>query len=530
MKITKIVSLCLLTLALLVALVSCGGEKPPVEPDGTGTPDVTQAPDVTGTPDNPVEELPKIENLKLNGTPISEYKIVTKGSAYGAKYASELLQKQILALTGHKLTIASSASGAAFYLESIDSKDGKYYIDVEGNSVTLKGTGLYGATTAAKALLDTIGRNENATIESVSAPMLALNNAKKKLEAGSLSIGYMGDSIMEAKEGGSPMKSYTVSITEHLQQVYPNANITMKNHSIGGKNTTWGLYSMEEELLSAGYDDLIFISLGTNDGPYGNDYTQTALNYQAMIEKIYKNDPEAEIVFVTHGRKDEMRSAVWGGIQATFITAMLDVATYYDIPVIDVIYEFASVWNNTDEMWNTYIYDTVHPNQAGHNLYGDILWKTLSVAFENSDGAKSAPLSMPSEPLFENGKADAVKYSWDSIKDTVVFGTGDESGWASKGRVTKAGASITIPFEGIGLEFGTGINDTNPFMLLIQIFDENGELVFEKEMDTAKYYNYFITNELEYGKYTVKMTATRASEQYPSDRPSFALTEIMIIK
>ena len=525
MKRTKIIALCLLTLALLVALVSCGGEKPPVDPNGTQAPNVTGAPDVTGTPDVPVDE-PKLENLKINGTPITEYKIVVKGATYGAEYASEYLQEQIFDLTGHKLTIASSASGAAFYLESIDARDGKYYIDVEGNSVTLKGTGLYGATTATKALLDTIGRNEDAKVESVSAPMLTLNNVKKKLEAGALSVGYMGDSIMEAANA----KSYTVFLTEYLQAAYPDSDIQMKNHSIGGKNTTWGLYSMEEELLSAGYDDLIFISLGTNDGPYGNDYTQMALNYQAMIEKIYKNDPETEIVFITHGRKSEMRSAMWGGEQATFITAMLDVATYYDIPVIDVIYEFASTWNNNEETWQYYIKDTVHPNTEGQKFYSEVIWKTLSVALENSDGAKSAPLSMPSKPLFENSKVNAVKLSWDSIKDTVIFGTGDEGGWASKGRVTKAGASITIPFEGIGLEFGTGINDTNPFMLLIQIYDENGELVFEKEMDTAKYYNHFITNELEYGKYTVKMTATRASEQYPSERPSFALTDIMIIK
>ena len=464
-------------------------------------------------------------NLKINGKYINEYKIITRGTAYGTKYAANLLQKELRELTGFELKITVGNAETAFYIESANHEDGMYHVDVENSAITIGGAGLFGAYTATEALLEMIGESEDVTIESVSAPMLTLNNAKKKLEEGSLSVGYIGDSVMQAYG----FKSYTVFLTEYLREAYPDADIQMKNHSIGGKNTTWGVYSIEKGLLSAGYDDLIFISLGTNDGPYGNDYSQMALNYQSMIEKIYANNPETEIVFITHGRKSEVREIMMGN-QVNFITAMLDVASYYDIPVIDNIYTLANLWNGNDDVWDYYISDTVHPNTEGQKLYADTIWKTLSLALENSDSSKHGSIYMPNTPLFENSKANAVELPFESIKGEIAFGEGEEAGWGKDGTVTKTGASISYAFEGIGLELGIKQNLENAYFLRIQIFDEKGELVLEQERDAGYYYHLFVTNTLEYGKYTVRLTVTRPSERYPSDNPTLTLTDIKVIK
>lgn len=290
-----------------------------------------------------VSEYP-LGNLKINGTAISQYEIAAKGDTYGAKYAAERLQAFLREQTGFELKITEGRSETAFNIESTNSEDGMYHIDVEGNSVTLYGAGLSGAYTAVNALIEIIGENEDVTLTSTSAPMLTLNNTKKKLDDGMLSIGYMGDSIMFARG----FTSYTVFLTELFKAAYPDAYITMKNHSASGRHTTWGLYTMEEGLLSAGYDDLIFISLGTNDATRGKDYAQTALNYQSMIEKIRKHSPETEIVFVSHGRENEMKN-IMSGTHVDFLKAMLDVANYYDIPVIDNIY---TLFNLCKDNWS----------------------------------------------------------------------------------------------------------------------------------------------------------------------------------
>ena len=465
-------------------------------------------------------------NLKINGIDISRYEISVKGDTYGALYASDMLQKFFMEQTGFDLKHTSVKPVGKFYLESKNSEDGMYHIDVDGNNITLYGAGLSGAYTAVNALIEMIGESEDVTVETASAPMLTLNNTKKKLDEGELSIGYMGDSIMAA----SGFTSYTVFLTEHFKAACPDAKITMKNHSQGGRNTTWGLYTMEEALLSAGYDDLIFISLGTNDAPYGNDYDQIALNYQSMIEKIRKNNPETDIVFISHGRDGEIKN-IMKGKQVNFLTAMLDIANYYDIPVIDNIYTLFNLCkDNWDEVWSYYISDTVHPNTTGQQLYADTVWKSLSVALENSDGSKYGECYMPELPLYENSKVDAKQYAWSSFANEVKFGTGEESGWNKNGTVTKAGASISFDFEGIGLELGIKQNLENAYFLLIQIYNEQGELVFEQERDSGYYYHLFITNELEYGKYTVKLTVTKPSERYPSDNPTFTLVDKKIIK
>ena len=467
-------------------------------------------------------------NLKINGTHIGQYKIVVKEKTFGANYAAEHLQKTLRELTGFELKITASKSEAAFCIDSTNAEDGQYHIEADGTNITLYGAGLNGDYIAVKAMLEMIGENEDATIESCSAPMLLLNNTKKKLEEGTLSIGYMGDSIMAAAGG---FKSYTVFLTEYFRAAYPDADIKMLNHSVGGKNTTWGLYTMEKSVLSAGYDDLIFISLGTNDNPYGNDYEQIAINYQSMIEKIYKHNPDTDIVFVSHGYSSVTQNLMKGKAE-NFINAMLNIANYYGIPVIDNFYTMYDLCkDNWDETWSYYISDGVHPNTTGQELYANTVWKSVSVALENSDASRYAPHTMPEEPIYERSKVDATEYAWSSFVNEVTFGTGDEAGWGKDGTVTKSGASISFDFEGFGLELGIKHNKTNPYFLLIQIYDEQGELVLEQERDSGYYYHLFITDDLEYGKYTVKLTVTKPSERYPSEGgQTFTLTDKKIIK
>ena len=82
----------------------------------------------------------------------------------------------------------------------------------------------------------------------------------------------------------------------------------------------------------------------------------------------------------------------------------------------------------------------------------------------------------------------------------------------------------------MGIEFGVEKNSENPYFILIEIFNEAGELVYEKEWDSGYYYHIFVTNELEYGKYTVKLTVTKPSAKYPSNNPTFTLIDRKIIK
>ena len=311
-----------------------------------------------------------LANLKINGKYISEYKIITKNTTYGAKYAADLLQREISNLTGCKLTVTTGKSATAIYIDGVDTGDGKYYIDTEGTSVTLSGSGLNGATTAVYALFDMIGEREDVTIEESSGIMYTLNNTKKKLEDGALSVAFLGDSVMAGAGGHTPLCNYFIDL---MKLEYPNADIKMKNNSIGGKNTMWGLYSLESTLLAQGYSDLFVISLGSNDAPYGAGYDEMALNYQSMVEKIRSANPECEIIFLSYGRENEVKNTGTGN-QTTFIKAMLDVANYYNIPIVDTTLVFYNICQGAPsyaEEYKKYVYDGVHPTIAASKIIAD---------------------------------------------------------------------------------------------------------------------------------------------------------------
>ncbi len=470
-----------------------------------------------------------LANLKINGKYINEYKIITKNTTYGAKYAAEVLQKEIIELAGCKLTITTGKSSSAIYIDGVDTGDGKYYIENDGKSLTLYGSGLNGASMAVNALFDMIGENEEATIENASGIIYTLNNTKKKLEEGSLCVAFLGDSVTAGAGGHTPLCNYFIDL---MKLEYPNAEIKMKNNSIGGKNTMWGLYSLESALLSQGYSDLFIISLGTNDSPYGANYNEMAINYQSMVEKIRNANPECEIIFLSYGRENEIKNTGTGNV-TNFIKAMLDVANYYGIPMVDTtlpFYNLCQASASYADEYKKYVYDGVHPNAAGQELYANILWGSVKEALSRSDANESGVCYMPEEPLFQNSKKNAILETWKNFLVDVKFGTGEEEGWGLNGTVKKTGASISFDFEGVGIEFGVEKNSENAYFILIEIFDESGEKVYEKEWDSGYYYHIFVTNELEYGKYTVKLTATKPSAKYPSSNPTFTLLDRKIIK
>jgi hypothetical protein len=250
-----------------------------------------------------------------------------------------------------------------------------------------------------------------------------------------------------------------------------------------------------------------------------------------MIEKARSFNPECEIIFLAYGRNNEVKN-VGTGKENTFMKAMLDVAEYYKVPVVDtcaVLYDLCK-GDNFSEEWSKYIYDTVHANNEGQKLYGDILWTSVKEALSNSDGAALEECYMPVDPMFPNSKKNAVLENWSSFLKEVKFGTGKEAGWRPNGTVTTTGASISFGFEGVGIELGIERNATNAYFLLIQIYNEAGELVYEEEQDSGYYYHLFVTNQLEYGKYTIKLTVTKPSEKYPSDAPTFTLLDRKVIK
>ncbi len=493
MKKTKLFVLLLVLVMATLLLVSCGAEKPN---------------------DKEID----MSQLKINGTSIADYSIVISDAYYGNKYAAEYLRDKILALTGHELSIVNSATGAQFYIESESSDDGLCHVDCDGDKITLSGVGLNGAQTAAKALLAELGRSADVTLETFSAPMFVLPNTAAMLKYGVIYIGTMGDSVPHAPG----LESLAVQIPEAIAEAYPDAQVFHKNPSLGGRNTFWGVYNIDEMLLNEGYYDLVFLTLCLNDPPYGADYDEIVLNLQSMIEKVMRANPFAEIVILNYGRKAHHESMAKGDLEYC-MKAKLDVAEHYNIPFIDICYDVHQRClesGNYEAEWKSIFQDEVHPNQTGQDYYANFYLQTLLSAIEAAGDTMLEEKEMP-ERIFANSKINGKQYDarlneYPESRDALNIrnGEGDEAGWQENGWTYTEGSAIYFDFEGIGFELYTNYESDRAKRpsFSIEVFDESGELVIERKITEQPSYYTFVTNELPAGKYTVKVTVLKLQQ------------------
>ncbi|MBK7713611.1 MAG: SGNH/GDSL hydrolase family protein [Bacteroidales bacterium] len=124
-----------------------------------------------------------------------------------------------------------------------------------------------------------------------------------KLKKGSLlKILLFGDSIAEGAnasgENNAPpfMASWGKLVADELKRYY-KGNIEFTNSAVGGKDSRWGLETIEENVI-AHNPDLVMIAFGMNDGTLGMDPNVFKANIQEMIIKVKKHNPEAEFILV----------------------------------------------------------------------------------------------------------------------------------------------------------------------------------------------------------------------------------------
>ncbi len=69
----------------------------------------------------------------------------------------------------------------------------------------------------------------------------------------------------------------------------------------------FSLPNIKSLLLDNGFNDLVFLSHGTNDKYHGVTYEDTYNNYVSMINQIRASNPNSDIVFVVCGRDFEQK-------------------------------------------------------------------------------------------------------------------------------------------------------------------------------------------------------------------------------
>ena len=281
-----------------------------------------------------------------------------------------------------------------------------------------------------------------------------LPNVAAKLNAGeTVRIAYLGGSITAAA-GWRPK---TVA---WFRQEFPKANIVEINVAISGTGSDYSACRLQQDVLSQA-PDLVFLECRVNGG---GGYERESV--EGVVRHVWRNNPQTDICFV-YTISASMLKGLQAGKPSGFGQIMETIANAYGIPSIDLGVEVArrektgSLIFRADEPVDgklVFSRDGVHPGDEGHNLYRDIIARSMVKILSRGTPAEH---SLP-EPLEETNwqvgnllpiEKTVLSGGWKEVdvdKDPVYTESRGRTHAMLRGAVKcdRAGETVTVKWRG----------------------------------------------------------------------------------
>ena len=291
-----------------------------------------------------------------------------------------------------------------------------------------------------------------------------IGNVLAKLDAGKdVRIAYFGGSITAAA-------GWRVKTLKWFQEGWPQANISEINAAIGGTGSDLGVYRCQQDVL-AFKPDLIFVEFAVNDG--GAEPVSIWRSMEGIIRQAWRQDPTIDICYVytmVTGFADDLNKGLCP--RAAGSDDML--AAYYGIPSINVAMRIAELARDGKLIVvpandaagknqpapagvTTFSDDGVHPGDAGHQIYTDVIANAvtemkptskpgaheLKAPFiaDNWEGAKLVPLT----PAM-------LSPGWKKLDATQGLGGAFHQFMPEMWEATQPGEKISFKFRGTAVK------------------------------------------------------------------------------
>ena len=188
-----------------------------------------------------------------------------------------------------------------------------------------------------------------------------------------------------------------------------DAKIVEINAAISGTGSDYGACRLQGDVLVQ-HPDLVFMEYRVNGGD-----KYEAKSVEGIVRQIWKQNPRTDICFVyTIGQW--MLKDLQAGKNSPFGSVMETVANAYGIPTIDLGVEIARrekegslVFKSDQPVEGKLVFskDGVHPGDAGHDLYRDVIVRSMQ---KMKDVAAAGDHVLPTPAggeLLGNGRASA---------------------------------------------------------------------------------------------------------------------------
>ena len=111
------------------------------------------------------------------------------------------------------------------------------------------------------------------------------------------------------------------------------------------------------------------------------------------------------------------------GTDYTALTAIKSVAEYYDLPIVNAGAAMFETLGGSTANWSNYYYDSVHPLDAGHQVYADAVTDKLETTLIN--GGRT-PHTLPANKYCANGFSTVTLLTRDTF-EPFQWGTLDSN-------------------------------------------------------------------------------------------------------
>ncbi len=293
-----------------------------------------------------------------------------------------------------------------------------------------------------------------------------LNNLYNKLNSDNeVVISYLGGSVTAGFGSDDAETGSWRAITFNwLGENFPEAKLVENNVAMGGTGSHLASFRTQTDIIDQN-SDLVFIEFAVNDSYSGTHSAgNTELYYEQIIRQIREALPECDIiaVYVT----DIYAAKTNGGTSMHSVAQAHDaVCEKYGVTSIDAGRALCSLMGGYDEeLWSTYILDTVHPKDEGYKVYADAICEYLHNYLKSEpvrDYGKIKEHTLPDGYVDQRNENLKLSYTqadnyemFDSIKgftlDTDARVTGSHISGAMS--ATSQENELVFSFEGTGID------------------------------------------------------------------------------
>jgi len=286
-----------------------------------------------------------------------------------------------------------------------------------------------------------------------------LPNVFKKLESNQpVTVLYLGGSITHA-EGWRP-KTFA-----WLESQNPDAQLTQVDAAVPGTGADFAACRYVQDVLPH-KPDLVFVEYRVN---CGGGVEARAID--GIIRQLWEANPETDICFVYTIGKWMIEEMEEGGKQHFFGKIMEETANYYGIPSIDLAPEVlkrkraGTLIFQAPEPFEGKLHfskDGVHPGDAGHELYKELIARSLTaMKGVGAPGPHSLPPPLEKQHLrdatFIPISAAETRGSWSPVDSATdaVYGGGylyrTSKMLSDAIKCSEEGASFTVNWTGTRL-------------------------------------------------------------------------------